>query len=84
MFALWTSGSVELQFQRMIGRQPFDSEPMRRELADRLLAIPSMRALPDKVLTGRPNFPIELLSDDTALETFLSTFDWYIEQVMSA
>jgi hypothetical protein len=25
-----------------------------------------------------------LLSDDTALETFLSTFDWYIEQVMSA
>lgn len=84
LFGVWTSGGVELQFERMIGKSPFGEIALRRELADRLLAIPGMHPLPDDVLTRRPNFPVKVLSNDTALQEFLRIGDWYFDTIRAS
>jgi hypothetical protein len=81
IFALRTSGDIELQFQWMLGKVPFDDVSLRRELADRLLTIPGMCLLPDEVLTKRPHFPVAALPDDTTLQEFFRTVDWYFDTI---
>ena len=49
----WTTGAVELQFQRMAAR-PFDDLAARRELLRRFNAIDGV-ALPEARLAARPN-----------------------------
>lgn len=84
MFGLWTSGDIELQFQRMIGKAPFDDWSLRRMLADRLQAIPGVGLLTDEVLVKRPSFPVASFSDSNALEKFLQVFDWYVETIRAS
>ncbi len=81
VFGVWTSGGVELEFERMKTRPPFDQENLRADFATRLGQIPGMRELPVEMLEKRPNFPISLLADPSNLDQFLSVCDWYCETV---
>jgi hypothetical protein len=74
--AVWTNGSVEVQFQHMRYRPPFDSEALRRELLERLNHLPDVN-IPSNALTRRPSFRLSVLHDEAAFQEFLEILDWY-------
>jgi hypothetical protein len=82
-FALYTYGRVEVQFQWMLQRAPFDARERRVELQQKLNAIPGVQ-IPDGSLDKRPSIPLATLSKDSALEAFLSALDWSFEQARAA
>jgi hypothetical protein len=82
-FAVYTYGRLEVHFQYLADRPPFDSELKRRELLDRLNAIPGV-SIPADVITRRPSIPLSVLADPAALEPFLRTFDWVLDEIRAS
>lgn len=83
LFAVFGTGAIEIYFQWYAQKPPFDDEAKRLELRDRLNAIPGVR-IPADALLRRPSFPASLLRDPKALDQFLSTFDWYLQEVRAS
>jgi hypothetical protein len=79
LFAVWTSGSVEIQFQHM-KCSPFNEDRMRMDLARRLSAIKGL-SIPEDALKRRPSFKLSLLVQPDALEKFLGVFDWMLSEI---
>jgi hypothetical protein len=80
-FALWTGGSVEIYFQHMKTRPPFDNEAKRKELLDKLNLITGLNTPLDKI-SARPNFPIRLLVELVELNKFIEAFNWYFKEAV--
>ena len=78
-FALYTYGRVEVQFQFLLRRAPFNAHERRVELQQRLNVIPGVE-IPDEGLGKRPSISLEALTDESALQAFLSAMDWAFEQ----
>lgn len=75
LFAAWTSGIVEMQFQYM-NRPPID-ESVRQTLRSMLNEIPEID-LEDR---PRPSFRMAALVDEDALKAFLTACDWYVDLI---
>jgi hypothetical protein len=82
-FALYSYGRIEIQFQWMLRRPPFDDPAKRQELQARLNALNGV-AIPDEGLEKRPSIPLAALADDAALRVFLTAMDWSIQEVQAA
>jgi hypothetical protein len=80
LFAVYSSGGVEIEFQYYISRGAFASEDKRRELQRRLNAISGVK-IPDDAIARRPNIPLTTLARGQATEEFLAVFDWFIQEV---
>ncbi|MBW4540322.1 MAG: hypothetical protein KME43_14420 [Myxacorys chilensis ATA2-1-KO14] len=80
LFTVWTTGSIEVGFQYLQNKRPFDSEIHLLELLSRLNAIAGI-ALPATVMTKRPSLPLTVLQPEASLQQFLAAFDWVIDQV---
>lgn len=78
--SLRSDGNVVVQFQYMTG--PFASQERRREVWERLRAIPGLNLEPR--LNGRPTFPIAVLADEGRLETFLGVLDFIVDETLRA
>lgn len=78
-FILWTYGTIEIQFAALSRRPPFDRMDLRRELRDRLNALPNV-SIPDEKLDKRPGIPMTVLSDTAARDEFIATMEWVLEQ----
>jgi hypothetical protein len=78
-FAVYTNGSVELNFQPMSRRRPFDEVDLRDEFRRRIIAIRGVDLGPVDGLK-RPSFPLGLLSESGAFDQFVSVLDWAFEQ----
>lgn len=79
--SVWTYGTIEVQFQHMISRPPFDDERLRDEFRVRLNQIPGV-ALPEDSISRRPGIPLNALATDEHLQAFLRELDWFIETVL--
>lgn len=64
-FAVYTYGRVEIQFQHLLVRSPFDAVEVRRGLLAELNTIPGVQ-FPDEVITRRPSIQLSLLASDVA------------------
>lgn len=82
-FSVWTSGTVEVQFQMMYVRPPMDAEARRQELARRLNDIPGV-SIPADALRRRPSIPLIALADPNAMQQFLSAFEWVASEIQAA
>jgi hypothetical protein len=78
--SVWTYGGVEILFQYMLTRRPFEDEAKRLELRDRLNKISGVE-IPVDAITRRPSIPLAALADDAALKEFLAILDWYLAEV---
>ncbi len=76
-------GSVEIYFQWLRGKPPFDDEEKRAELLERLNRAGGIE-LPANCIDRRPTFPIEALSSDAAFDAFASAIEWEIAEVRGA
>lgn len=82
LFPVWTYGTVEIYFQWYQYKPPFDLESKRRELLDKLNAIPGV-SLPPDAITKRPGIPLSTFQSDDALARFFEIYDWFIEEVQA-
>jgi hypothetical protein len=74
--ALYTYGRIEVQFQHLKVRAPFDDEHTRLELLARVNEIANVSLGPE-VITKRPSIPLSLLaSNPLALEQLQRTIEW--------
>jgi hypothetical protein len=78
-FALYTYGRVEVHFQYLARRPPFDDERLREELRQRLNAVEGID-IPTDMLALRPSIPISVLAHGDALVRFLAAMDWAFDQ----
>lgn len=81
-FAVNTKGKLNLELRRMTDRPALPNHDVARGLLERLRTIPGMD-IPEDRLTGVPSFDLKVLSEPSALRTFLETFDTYIDHVQA-
>ncbi|HEY3266032.1 MAG TPA: hypothetical protein VGM37_03840 [Armatimonadota bacterium] len=81
--AVWTYGSIEMQFQHMSPCPPFNDETKRHELRNRLNQILKTH-IPEDRVARRPPIPMEELVDRDRRAQFISALDWAMDQVRSA
>ena len=79
LFEVWSVGTLEVYFQHLAAKTPFNDEAPRRELRARLVAIPEIR-IPEDAISRRPTFPLLALQDDAAIDRLLDTFDWVLDR----
>jgi hypothetical protein len=79
-FALWTYGRVEVQFQYLKDRPPFDSIEKRMELLKRLNEVPGVN-LPEDGIDRRPSIRLSALTHNDASNHLLNVFAWIIEVI---
>ena len=75
------SGTVEVVFQYLKRRPPFDDEPLRRELLDRLNGIDGI-GLAEAKLDLRPSFPLEIFAEHS--DGLCSVLEWFAHTVAAA
>ncbi|CAN5117210.1 hypothetical protein BH23CHL1_BH23CHL1_04950 [soil metagenome] len=78
--AVWTSGTVQLQFGMMKERPPFDDETRRLDLLNRLNGLPDV-AIPPSRITTYPSISLTALDDTAVLSEFLSIFDSVLQEI---
>ncbi|WUH92661.1 DUF262 domain-containing protein [Streptomyces sp. NBC_00433] len=75
------SGTVEVVFQYLKRRPPFDDEPPRRELLSRLNAIAGVE-LAEAKLDLRPSFPLEVFATHSG--ELCAVLEWFAHTVAQA
>lgn len=86
-FAVYTNNPggkpyVQLYFQSLAKRAPFDSPEKRLELLQRLNSIPGV-SIPAEMVDRWPSIPLAVLANEAALDRFLDTIEWLIGEVRS-
>lgn len=79
-FTIYPSGRVEVVFQHMAHRPPFDAVELRSEFHARLSQVPGMTL--DERLEARPGFDLELLTDSDAFDGVVEAMAWFIDQAI--
>ena len=84
LLAVWnTSGSVENYLYQNKERPPFDSDEKRMEWLDRLNRIDGVEFSKENI-NKQPTISLQNLMSDKALEQFLSTYDWVVEEILKS
>ena len=78
LFGIYTYNSVEIQFQWLKNKPPFDEQLLRKELLQKLNA-----ALGTNINTidKRPGIKIDLFEKPGALNTFFELVKWYVDTI---
>ena len=79
MFAAWSYRSVEIYFQWLLRKPPFDAESKRRELLWKLNQIPV--DLPENSITRRPTIYGGVWVQQNSLKAFLEAMEWVIREI---
>lgn len=82
MFAVWTYGRVEIYFQYLKAKPPFEDYTKRKELLDRLNEIAGM-SLGEDAITRRPSIPLSMLAPEDKMSQFLNVLDWVIDEILN-
>jgi len=83
LISVWTYGTIEVQFQVMKSKPPFDDESVRMELLRRLNALPGI-TIPANAITRRPSIPLSRLKGNNILMQFLETINWVIQEIKAS
>lgn len=81
--AIWTYGKIEIQFQWLMTKPPFNDEAKRKELQKRLNQIPGV-SIPDIAITRRPNIFLSTFKEASSFKLLLETLDWVVQEIKSA
>ena len=82
LFAAFTNGTIQINFQVYSKRAEFESEDRRLELLNRLNSIPGV-SLPRDSIDRYPSIQIGVLQQKENLEKFFEIFEWFINIVTS-
>ena len=79
LFAVWTTGSVEIYFQ-WYNKPPFNDEQKRLELLHKLNQIKDVSISVDKI-SARPNIPLNRLTEKNEFKKFTDIYAWFIYEI---
>jgi hypothetical protein len=79
LFAIWTYGKIEFQFQHMKKIPIYDKIEKRYELLEELNKIQGI-SISKEDIERRPSIPLNVLSNKSALNKFLSIWDNVIKE----
>jgi alkylated DNA nucleotide flippase Atl1 len=82
-FTIYPSGKVEVVFQYMLYRPPFDRWELRDEFRRRLNEVPGVD-LPVAKVSMRPGFHVDVTIAKSAREPLLSHLDWFRRLVVTS
>jgi uncharacterized protein with ParB-like and HNH nuclease domain/alkylated DNA nucleotide flippase Atl1 len=77
-FTIYPTGKVEVVFQHMASRPPFDDVQSRHDFRERLDAITGVDLPPSKIEL-RPGFQLEVLADPAARDAVIEHLAWFID-----
>ena len=83
VFAIWTGGQVEIHFQHLRNRTPFDDPASREEFLAKLNGIPGV-SIPRDGIERRPSIQISVFREPERLEQLLAVFEWCAGRINSA
>jgi len=75
-----TDGKVEVTFQYLRMKPPFDDEAKLRDLLGRFNEIKGVH-IPPHSINGRPTFSLAVLEDEDALEQFFAALVWLVQEI---
>jgi len=78
--AVWSYGTVEMQFEYLKDKAPFADEALRLELLRRMNRLPGVAYSADAI-TRRPAIALSLLEDQAVRSNFLTVLDWIVAQI---
>ncbi|MEV0216459.1 DUF262 domain-containing protein [Micromonospora sp. NPDC050695] len=76
---LYPSGKVEVVFQHLASRLPFDDVTLREQFRQRLNQLPGVSIAAAK-LNLRPSFALTVLADSAAAAALVEHLQWFYEQ----
>jgi alkylated DNA nucleotide flippase Atl1 len=76
------TGAIEVVFQHLARRPPFDDPSLRREFLDRLNKVDGITLAPAK-LSLRPSFPITVLAAPSNVSELASALSWFAETCLA-
>lgn len=79
-FVIYSSGSVEVVFQWLSNRPPFDDRDLRDELRRRLNEVLGV-VLPERKIDARPSFSVDVLVDPDQRFAVVDTLEWFVQKV---
>lgn len=79
-FAVYSNGSIEIQFQYLATKPPYVAEDIRDNLRRRLNEIPGVNLSVDR-LSLRPSFSLKLISDDDLFEQFIKAIKGLVDEI---
>ena len=71
---------IQIQFDRLSKRPPFDSDDLRAEFLDKLNEIEGVD-MPSTSVSKYPSLRIRLLNDEKELNKLMNTLDWFTERI---
>lgn len=80
--AIYPDLSVEVGFQHLVVRPPFDDIAVREEFRERLNRAPGAEIAASR-LNSRPSIPIEVLGDEVARQEIDDALAWFFEKFAS-
>ncbi|WP_394554620.1 DUF262 domain-containing protein [Agromyces sp. MMS24-JH15] len=79
-FVIYPYGSIEVAFQYLVNRAPFDEPELRDALRSRLNAITGIDLAADR-LESRPSFPVDVIASRTARDQVVEVLEWFVNEV---
>jgi hypothetical protein len=73
---------VQIQFDPLSKRPPFDDEKLRLELLDRLNEIPEVN-LPQDSISRYPSIPIRAFYEESSFQRLIEVLEWTIQKIKS-
>lgn len=83
LFAVYTTGTLEVYFYWFQFKPPFDSEVKRIELLEKLNSINGIN-IPTDAIAKRPSFSLSNIQDSNGFEKLLEVFDWVIHEIKAS
>jgi len=71
---------MEIHFQWLKGKPPFDDESKRVQLLERLNQIRGINIPPDAI-SQRPSIPLALLAAPDVMKPVLGVLDWVLKEI---
>jgi hypothetical protein len=80
LLTAYVYGRIEIQFQWLKEKPPFDDESKRFQLLERLNQVRSINIPPDAI-SKRPPIPLALLAVPEVMKPFLGVLDWVLQEI---
>ena len=80
LFAVFTSGNIQIYFGVYKNRPEFKDDSKRIELLDKLNSIAGVNIPPDGI-NRYPNLPISAINNEHALKQFFETYEWFLDVI---
>ncbi|MFZ2056349.1 MAG: hypothetical protein WAV54_02925 [Acidimicrobiales bacterium] len=73
--------TIEVLFETIQNRRPFDDESLRKTLLESVNRIPGANLPASSYLGLRPSFPTALVADESARQSLIEALQWFVRQL---